>query len=124
MNKQVMVAQIEQFFDQIMADPEKMNIDELVYVIEAIIPVHALLEITNYDDVDTLLAVYPFLYQKMIRLYALFIHKVRVATQMKDTNKANIFRAYRDPLEELLKAIKVQYDSLSRRITNQMERRG
>lgn len=124
MNKVQIVTQIDQFFDQIMLDPEKMNIDELIYIIEAIIPVHAKLEIDSFDDVDVLLAVYPYIFQKLVRLYSLFIHKVRVAVQLKDTQKANIFRAYRDPIEQLLKAVKMQYESLSRRVTVNIERRG
>ena len=60
----------------------------------------------------------------MIRLYAYFIHRTRIAVQAKDRNYADMMRSYRDPLGELLKAVKMQYDSLSRRITNNMERRG
>ena len=124
MDRNLMIKQIDDFFDKIMIDPEKMDVNELIYIIEAIIPVHARMDITNYDEVDILLAVYPYLYQKMIRLYAYFIHKVRVARQLKNTVQANVFMTYRDPIEELIKAIKLQYDALSRRMTNEMERRG
>ena len=124
MDRNQMIKQIDDFFDKIMIDPEKMDVNELIYIIEAIIPVHAKMEISSYDEVDTLLAVYPYLYQKMIRLYAYFIHKVRVARQLKNMAQANVFMAYRDPIEELIKAVKLQYDALSRRITNEMERRG
>ncbi len=118
------IKQIDDFFNHISQKPERMNIDEFIIVVESIIPVHAGHEITNFDQVDLLLSVYPYLYQKMIRLYAYFIHRTRIAVQAKDRNYADMMRSYRDPLGELLKAVKMQYDSLSRRITNNMERRG
>ncbi len=121
--KQEMVEVIDQFFDHINQKPEQFDVDELTALIESIIPVHATLEITDYDEIDNLLAVYPYLYQKLIRVYAYFIHRVRVGVQSKDRGYADIMRGYRDPLEVLLKACKLQYESLSRRITNFLERR-
>jgi hypothetical protein len=124
MNKrQEMVKAIDSFFDHINEKPEQFDVDELTALIESIIPVHVNIEVTNYDEIDDLLAVYPYLYQKLIRIYAYFIHKVRIGVQSKDRGYADIMRGYRDPLEVLLKACKLQYESLSRRITNLMERR-
>jgi len=123
-DRKKMIEQVDYFFNELYKKPEEHDVDELIVLVEAIIPVHAALEIQNFDDVDTLLAVYPYLHQKLVRLYAYFIHRVRVGTQHKDKTYADIMRAYRDPLEQLLRAVRLQYDSLSRRITNQMERRG
>jgi hypothetical protein len=122
MDKNQMIDQIDKFFNKVMEKPEKYPVDELVTIIENIIPVHVSLEITSYDDVDVLLSVYPYFYQKIIRLYAYFIHKVRIGVQNKDKAYADIMRTYRDPIEELISAVKLQYDSLSRRITNNIER--
>lgn len=119
-----MITQIDNFFNIISEKPEKLNVTKFINSIEAIIPVHAGLEITNYEQIDLLLSVYPYLYQKLIKLYAYFIHKVRVGTQAKDKYYADLMRSFRDPLEEILKAVKLQYDALSRRITNNIERSG
>lgn len=115
------IDKIDDFFNKIYIKPETMNVEEIITLIESIIPVHADLEISDHKTVDILLSIYPYLYQKIIKLYAYFIHKVRVGMQSKDKVYADIMRGYRDPLEEIIKAIKLQYDSLSRRITNNIE---
>lgn len=122
-NRQEMVKKIDQFFTAIFNKPEQHDVHELIVLIESIIPVHAELEITSYDEVDILLSIYPLVYQKLIKLYAYFIHNVRKGIQLNDKTYTSIMRSYRDPLEELLKSVKIQYDSLSRRITNHIERR-
>jgi len=122
MNRKKAVEQIDQVFDYINADPKKVNVEELIYAIEAVVPVHVSLEIKNYDEVDDLLAVYPYIYQKLIKLFAFYIHQVRSAST--DKTYTGLMRSYRDCVEELMKATKLQYDALSRRITNEIERRG
>lgn len=94
---------------------EKYPIDELVILLESVIPVHVKVSITQADDVDTLLAIYPYLFQKLVIIYSQFIHKVRIG----GTDKRYVadMRSYRDAFEQLLRAVRLQYDSLSRRIT-------
>lgn len=94
---------------------ETFPIDELVILIESVIPVHVKTMITQADDVDTLLAIYPFMFQKLVIIYSQFIHKVRIGGS--DKRYVADMRSYRDAFEQLLRAIRLQYDSLSRRIT-------
>ncbi len=114
---------IEDFFERLGDKPDEYDIQELVTIIEAIIPVHATLEMADQDEIDNLLAIYPFLYQKLSRVYAYFCQMVRIAAGIKDKTYANKMRNYKDAMEQLLKAIKLQYDSLSRRITIYIDRR-
>ena len=113
---------INKFFEKIDPKPDKFDVLELTVVIESIIPVHVSLEIASYDEVDTLLAVYPYLYQRLVRTYSYFCQQVRV--NVKNKTAATKMRIYRDTLEELLKTIRMQYESLSRRITVFQDRRG
>jgi len=122
-NKLSMIKSIDTFFEALSVDPEKYDIYEIVVITESIIPVHATLEIMNFDEVDMLLSVYPYLYQKLVKMFAYFSHQVRIAVGNKQPNKANSMRSYRDSFEQLMKATKMQYDSLSRRITVSIERR-
>lgn len=124
MTKHQKVQVIDDLFSHIGKKPEALNTDEMIYVLESVIPVHVDLVITNHDEVDELLAIYPYIYQKLIKIYAYFIHKVREGKQKKlGVIHVNTMMGYRDCLEQIIKAVKLQYDSLSRRITNDLERR-
>ena len=114
---------ITKFFDKISIKPDDYDIQELVTIIETIIPVHATIEITNFDTVDSLLALYPLMYQKLSRIYAYFSQQVRIAVGIKDKTYADKMRNYKDAIEQLLKSIKLNYDGLSRRITILEEKR-
>jgi hypothetical protein len=119
-----MIENIDKFFIELeRSRPETYDVDELIVIIESIIPVHVNLLITDYEEVDTLLAIYPYFFQKMARVYAYFSHKVRIASQNKKTVEASNMRNYRDAFEELMRAVRLQYESLSRRITVLSERR-
>lgn len=117
------VQKIDQFFDRLNYNPEAYSAEELVTIVEAIIPVHATMEIDSYDNVDTLLAIYPYLFQKMAKIYAFFAHQTRIYSQKKDTSKKNDAMACRDSFENLMRAVRLQYEALSRRITIHLERR-
>jgi len=118
-----MIQQIDGFFEQLGLDPESYNLNELIVIVESIIPVHATLEITNYAEVDKLLAVYPYLYQKLVKVFAYFAHQVRIASREKRSADASYMRSYKEAFEQLMRAVKMQYDSLSRRITINIEKR-
>jgi hypothetical protein len=122
LNRSKITENINKFFEKIDPKPDKFDVLELTIVIESIIPVHVDLEVSSYDEVDTLLAVYPYLYQRLVRTYSYFCQQVRV--NAKNKTAATKMRIYRDALEELLKTIRMQYESLSRRITVFQDRRG
>lgn len=124
LNKDRLCQQVEAFFGSLGDKPEKLRVDELITIVEAIIPIHAGLEIENFDDIDTLLAIYPYMYQKLVKLFAYFSHKVRIQVQRNDKKESDAMRSYRDALEQLMKAVKMQYDGLSRRVTVNIDRRG
>lgn len=123
MNKLDMVEKIDSFFDALNKDPENYGADELVTIVESIIPIHAALQIEDYDMVDTLLAIYPYLFQKMAKVYAFFSHRTRIYSQEKNIPKKNDMMACRDSFENLMRAVRLQYEALSRRITINLERR-
>jgi len=122
-NKESAVISIDKFFEAISDKPEQYDINELVTIVESIIPVHSTLEISDFGEVDTLLAIYPYLFQKLVKMHAYFAHKVRIYVQKKKSQEANLMRAHRDSFEQLMRAVKLQYESLSRRITLMTERR-
>jgi len=122
LNKQEMVQKFDNFFDTLNREGyKKYSVEELITIIEAIIPVHVGLEISDFDDVDALLSIYPYLFQKLVKVYAYFVHEVR--SHNADRKYSNDMRSYRDAFEELLKVVKLNYDALSRRITNSIDRR-
>lgn len=123
MDRKKMVENIDSFFDKLQEKPEDYTVDELIVIVESIIPIHVNLSITDYEEVDILLAIYPYFFQKMAKVYAYFSHKVRIASQLKKGIEASNMRAYRDSFEELMRAVRLQYESLSRRITVSLERR-
>lgn len=117
-----MLKDLSQFFDMLYRNPMENNVEELIVVIDSIIPVHVDLDLSSFDEVDKLLSLYPFIYQKLVRLFAIYMHIVRRHGREK-TPDANKARDYRDAMEELLKVVKLQYEALSRRITVLQERR-
>ncbi len=122
LDKQLIATQLDKLFGLIQENGvEKYPIDELIILIESVIPVHVKLDITKADDIDSLLSIYPYLYQKLVIMYAQFIHKAR--TGGSDKRYVADMRSYRDAFEQLLRAVKMQYDSLSRRITVNIDNR-
>ena len=61
-----------------------------------------------------LLGYYPAIYSYMSELYVYMLNRVRLAPDKKALGQ---YRVRRDMLEQLLKDIRLQYDSLSRKIT-------
>jgi hypothetical protein len=121
LDRQIIAKQLDDLFGLIQETGiERYPIDELVILIESVIPVHVKIGIDMADDVDSLLAIYPYLYQKLVVMYALLIHKAR--TGGSDKRYIADMRSYRDAMEQLLRAVKLQYDSLSRRITVSVEK--
>jgi len=94
-----------------------MDGKQVLDIIESLIPRHAGIQISSRSDVDLLISVYPVLYQKVSILYMHLVHHVRALTKDGSKDLLAIARDHRDCFEQLLKVIKLQYDSLSRRIT-------
>lgn len=120
--REEMLKDLSQFFDMLYRNPMENNVEELIVVVDSIIPVHVDLDLSSFDEVDKLLSLYPFIYQKLVRLFAIYMHIVRRHGREK-TPDATKARDYRDAMEELLKVVKLQYEALSRRITVLQERR-
>jgi len=64
-----------------------------------------------------LLGEYAALYQYMSEVYVYLIARVRAYTEARNTVKKIAAQDRRDCLEHILKVIKFQYDSLSRKVT-------
>jgi hypothetical protein len=64
-----------------------------------------------------LLGYYPAIYNYFAELYTYLIGEVRKAMELGDKFKATRLRDKRDILEETLKSTKLQYESISRKIT-------
>ena len=84
---------------------------------------YGLIEVhVDYTSLDRerftyLLGYYPAIYSHLSELYTVLISAVREAVELGDRFTAARRRDRRDVLEEALKALKLQYDSLSRKIT-------
>ena len=76
----------------------------------------------DYMDMDQdkfvyLLGYYPAMYNYMSELYTFMIAQVRERMELSDKFGTARARDKRDILEQVLKSCKMQYDSLSRKIT-------
>jgi len=64
-----------------------------------------------------LLGYYPAIYNHFAELYTFLIGKVRAYVEVNNKFQANRTRDKKDILEEALKSVKLQYESISRKIT-------
>lgn len=71
----------------------------------------------NKDKFLFLLGYYPAIYAYYSELYTFMIAKVRERVELRDKFGADRARDKKDILEQALKSCKLQYDSLSRKIT-------
>lgn len=71
----------------------------------------------NTEKFVFLLGYYASIFQYFSELYTFLIGKVRDMMEIKDNFRLAKYRDKRDLLEQLLKATKLQYESLSRKIT-------
>ncbi len=123
-DKLAVIEAVAQLFDGVFAGkPEDQALMDIIEWFDGIIPIHAKITADDYDDIDTLFAVYPYIHLKLTKLMSYFVHKTRIARQNKQKNDETIMRAYRDVVEFYIKTLKMQYESLSRRITVLQERR-
>lgn len=126
MDLKAIVDQYDSLFGQVLT-PEGVFKYETGYLADTLIemmPTHVNLTIENFNDVDALLALYPYLYQKIVILHAHMVHKVREYSRKGHQESLGKARDLRDTMEELLKVVKLQYESISRRITLRIETRG
>ena len=118
------VKKINEFFEVIMSDGAMVvEMNSLCDLLDSIIPVHIELGFEDMDAIDSLLAVYPYLYQRLSRYFAELVHLVRIKDIDGDKSGAKKARSYRDTMEQYLKVVMKQYDALSRRITVFQEKR-
>lgn len=76
-------------------------------------------DITSMDSEKFvyLLGYYPAIYNYFAELYTFLIGEVRKSTELNDKFRTARLRDKRDILEETLKSTKLQYESISRKIT-------
>ena len=82
-----------------------------------LISVHVDYITMDQDKFVYLLGYYPAIYNYMSELFTFQIARVRERTEFGDKFGAAQARDKRDILEQALKSCKMQYDSLSRKIT-------
>jgi hypothetical protein len=125
MNVQEVVKQYDILFNDLLT-PEGVFDYDVGYLADTLItllPVHVGITINDFADVDGLLSIYPYIYQKVVILHAHMVHKVRIYSGRGNNEKLGKARDLRDTLEEILRVIKLQYESVSRRITLRIENR-
>jgi len=91
-------------------DCYNQSIDRVVTSLYDAIPSHEMYDVLVNTDVRFLLSYYSSLYTKLSRLHAIVITEYQSRTPDRSYHLKNIF-------EQALKAVKFQYEALSRRIT-------
>ena len=81
--------------------------------------VHIHIDMTTMDDEKFvyMLGYYPAIYNYFSELYTFCIGQLRKNQKLDDKMRINEARDKRDLMENLMKDVKLQYDSLSRKIT-------
>lgn len=125
MNISLILEQYAILFEKVLTPDQILEYDAgyLADMLLSLLPVHVGLSTDNYSDVDGLLSLYPYLYQKIVVLHSHMVHKVRVYSTKNTSSNLGKARDLRDTLEQILRTIKLQYDSISRRITLRVENR-
>ncbi len=95
----------------------EVDIEDLREYSFAMIQLHVDYLSLDKDKFLYLLGYYPAIYNHFAELYTFLIGKVRDATDRKDHSSASKYRDKRDILEMALKSTKLQYESISRKIT-------
>ena len=96
---------------------EEANTEELRKQIFGMIDLHVDYLSLEKDKFVYLLGYYPAIYNYVSELYTYLIGRVRTLTDAGNKFKAARIRDKRDIMEEALKSIKLQYESISRKIT-------
>lgn len=104
-----------------LADITKDNIlivtfNELHEYCFALYEVHVDYTSMDIDKFIYLLGYYPAIFNYISELFTYMINQVREASNTKSSNLGS-YRDKRDMLERVLKSIKFQYESLSRKVT-------
>ena len=81
------------------------------------IEVHVDLMDLDMEKYTYLLGYYPAIYNYLSEMYTFMITKVREKMELNDRYETALARDKRDILDQALKSLKLQYDSLSRKIT-------
>jgi hypothetical protein len=95
----------------------QVSYEDLHRYIFALVEVHVDYLSIDSDKFAYLLGYYSAIYNYLSELYAFMINQVRVQMELNDKFTVARYRDKRDMLEQALKSVKFQYDSLSRKIT-------
>ncbi len=125
MNVKEIVKQYDVLFAEMLTPDSVFDYDVgyLADMLISMLPVHVGLSIDNFSDVDDLLSLYPYIYQKLVVLHAHMVHRVRLYQAKGNADRLGKARDLRDTMEEVLRSVKLQYESVSRRITLRIETR-
>lgn len=96
---------------------DSISLEDMRSHIFAMIELHVDLTEINVEKYAYLLGYYPAMYNYVAELFTHQIARVRDYVEVSDKFRAARARDRRDILEEALKSIKLQYESLSRKIT-------
>jgi hypothetical protein len=96
---------------------DEVSLEDMRSHIFGMIELHVDLTEIDRDKFGYLLGYYPAMYNYVAELFTHQIARVRDFTEIGDKFRAGRARDRRDILEEALKSIKLQYESLSRKIT-------
>ena len=88
-----------------------MDFDYVRQILYSYVSLHADIAPSDKDSIIELMGYYPSIYNWISELYVFMINRVRRDPKNKD------YLSRRDMLEQVLKDIRFQYDSLSRKIT-------
>ena len=125
MNVKEIATQYDALFGSVLTPDSVFDYDVgyLADTLISMLPVHVGLSIDSFGDVDDLLSLYPYIYQKVVVLHAHMVHRVRIYQAKGYNDKLGKARDLRDTMEEVLRVVKLQYESVSRRITLRIEAR-
>lgn len=95
----------------------KIDAEELRSYCFSMIDLHVDLISLDLEKFTYLLGYYPAIYNYFAELYTYLIGEVRKSMELNDRFRTARLRDKRDVLEEALKSTKLQYESISRKIT-------
>ncbi len=96
---------------------EKVELEELRKYCFSMIELHVDYVSLDVPKFTYLLGYYPAIYNHFAELYTFLLGRVRAYTDAGNRFTANRMRDKKDILDEVLKSVKLQYESVSRKIT-------
>lgn len=96
---------------------EAVGLEELRKYCFSMIELHVDFVSLEVEKFTYLLGYYPAIYNHFAELYTFLLGRVRALSDAGAKFEASRMRDKRDILEEALKSVKLQYESISRKIT-------